>query len=88
VAPVLEFIETRIPSDATVSLALRGDDFGYPAFGPRLERRVDLVPDEPEGSAGESEWLIASPAHTRELGSCWASDLETPDGWTIFRRSC
>jgi hypothetical protein len=85
--PVLELVEERIPHDATVALALHEDDFAYPAFGPHLERRVELVPGE--GAAGSgiaAEWLVASPEHAREVdSSCWLVELDTDDGWRVFR---
>ena len=40
----LRFLD-GIPTAATVALALEFNDFGYPAFGPSLERHVELVPD-------------------------------------------
>jgi hypothetical protein len=85
--PVLELVEEEIPTDATVALALREDDFGHPAFGRHLERRIELVPND--GSEVEADWLVASPEHAPEVQrSCWDVELETEDGWTIFRRSC
>ena len=89
-APVLAFLEERIPADARVGLALRGDDFGYPAFGAKLERRIDLAPRENGANAGAAaDWLVASPDHAPTIAtSCWTRELTSPEGWGIFRRSC
>jgi hypothetical protein len=83
-APVLEFLETNVPEDAPVALAIGGDDFGYPAFGPRLEREVELVSSD---GRTEAEWLVAGPRGDRIDTSCWQPALETPDGWSVLRRS-
>jgi hypothetical protein len=80
-APVLRFAEERMPGESALALALRGDDFGYPFFGPRLERSVDLAAAE-----SEAEWLVASPEHAAQVEtSCREVALETPEGWRIFR---
>jgi hypothetical protein len=86
--PVFEFVEKRIPADATVALALREDDFGYPPFGTGLERRVELVPLG-DASGVDADWLVASPEHAPAIGTaCWDAEVESAEGWTIFRGAC
>jgi hypothetical protein len=83
-APVLGFLETSVPEDAAVALALGGDDFGYPAFGPRLERDIELVSAD---GPSQAEWLVVSPRGAEVDTSCWRPALATPVGWRVLRRS-
>lgn len=87
VRPVLRFVETEVPSDARLALAIGADDFGYPAFGPGLERNVELIPSGSGARASRAEWLLANsrraPGIARE---CWRAVLTTPEGWIGFRR--
>jgi hypothetical protein len=86
VAPVLRFLETRIPDDATVALALSEDEFGYPAFGAGLERRVELVELDSPATGMRATWLVAGRRRAAEIdSSCWTTALETKGG-TVFRR--
>jgi hypothetical protein len=84
VAPVLRFLEERVPEDASIALALSEDDFGYPAFGPRLEREIELLPG---GARPRSDWLVQSPQHAGvdlDMG-CAETVLETAEGWRLVR---
>ena len=87
-APVLRFLDERIPKGDPVALALGEDDFGYPAFGPHLERRVELVPEDWDGRGVAADWLVASPAHSPGVHTaCWRADLRAPGGWSVFQRT-
>ena len=87
-APVLWFLEERVPQDEAVALALGEDDFGYPAFGPHLERQVELVPQGSSGRGVGAAWLVASPQRSRDIDSaCWRIALDAPGGWRVFGRT-
>ncbi len=49
-AEALRFLVT-LPRHDSVALALGYNDLGYPAFGPRFERRVELVPEGSDARA-------------------------------------
>ncbi len=86
VGPMLEFLDEQVPADATVALALSEDDFGYPAFGPRLERRVTLVPHESDARRIDAEWLVANPARAGQIErTCWHAVLHS-DRAVVFQR--
>ena len=78
----------ELPPDATVALALGYNDFGYPAFGPNLERQVDLVPSGTGARASGADWLLANPKRASEIDrTCWKVAVVTPEGWIGFRRN-
>lgn len=79
---------SALPPDASVALALGYNDFGYPAFGPRLERHVELVPEGSNASESDTEWLFANPRRARVIDpTCWRPVVSTPGGWIAFRRT-
>ena len=84
--PVLEFVNTQVPTRASVALALSDNGFGYPVFGPHLTRRVPLVPSGSNARSLNADWLWASRQRTPEIDiSCWQPRLESGEG-TVFRR--
>ncbi|MFO7572217.1 MAG: hypothetical protein R6W48_06400 [Gaiellaceae bacterium] len=84
--PLLRFVEESVPAHDTVALALGRDDWGYPAFGPRLTRRVVLVPLASSAADVETDWLIAGSTRAPEIDStCWSPALEAA-GTTVFAR--
>lgn len=85
--PVLSFIENDVPSDAMLALAMGTDDFAYPAFGPGLDRNVELVPLGSNARDSRAEWLLANAERASEMDrECWDAVLATPEGWIGFRR--
>jgi hypothetical protein len=72
----IRFVETSVPPDARIGLALRENDFGFPYFGPRLQRHVAIV-DVGDVLPPETDWLVAAPG--RRLGTC-------PDAWQVVQR--
>jgi hypothetical protein len=85
--PVLRFLEDEVGSDSVIALALSEDDFGFPAFGPRLERSVELVPVGSSALRSRAEWLLANPNRAQEITRrCWRAVFTTPGGWAAFRR--
>jgi hypothetical protein len=87
-APVLWFLEERVPKRDAVALALGEDDFAYPAFGAHLERHVELVPPGSDGRAVRAPWLVANPRRAFEFDTaCWRVALDAPGGWRVFRRA-
>jgi len=82
-APVLRYLELRMPEDAPIALALGEDDYGYPAFGPQLEHEIELVS---RGEDSNAEWLVAARERVGEIDpTCWQTRLES-DGGTVFER--
>jgi hypothetical protein len=85
-APVLRFLDEQIPQHDSIALALGPNNFGYPAFGPHLQRRVLLVPFGSSARDTRASWLFANPQRATEIDSaCWHSVLASERG-TIFSR--
>ena len=77
----------ELPRAASVALALGFNDFGYPAFGPSLSRRVELVPLGSSARNSSAEWLLANSDRASKIDrECWDAMLTTPEGWIGFRR--
>lgn len=84
--PVLQFVNTEVPTHASVALALSDNGFGFPVFGPHLTRRVPLVPGGSNGRTVDADWLYASRQRSSEIDtSCWQPQLQSAEG-TIFKR--
>ena len=78
---------SEVPADATVALAFEFNDFGYIAFGPHLERQVELVPFGSGARTSQAEWLVANPRRARQIDrDCWLEVRATRRGWTKFKR--
>jgi hypothetical protein len=87
IGPVFEFLDKDVPRSTTIALALSANDFGYPAFGPNLDRRVELVPFGSDARAVETDWLVASRERVTEIdASCWRDAFRSDEG-SVFRRS-
>jgi hypothetical protein len=87
-SPVLWFLEERVPKEDAVALALGEDDFGYPAFGPHLERQVELVREGSRGRGVRATWLVANPRRSPDIDTaCWRVALDAPGRWKVFRRA-
>jgi hypothetical protein len=85
-APVFRFLDEEIPPGDSIALALGANDFGYPAFGAHLERRVALVPFGSTARDLGTDWLLANPERASEIdSSCWLKVFRSESG-TIFRR--
>ena len=89
IAPVLRFLEERVPEDATIALALGENDFGYPAFGrsadaarrarpgrlPRTRARVSLARRESRARPRDRRRVLgARPGDVFRLGRVPGAD--------------
>jgi hypothetical protein len=84
--PVLNYLEASVPRTASIALAMRGNDWGYPAFGPHLSRHVVLVPLGSNASTIRTQWLLANPARAGTIDrSCWRPTFGT-GGWAVFQK--
>lgn len=84
---VLRFVEQRLPTQDMLALAVGENDFGYPMFGPRLERDIELVPEGSRGGMTETRWLVASPTRAPEIDRACSRPVHGgQEAWTVFRR--
>jgi hypothetical protein len=85
IGSVFRFLDDDVPRDASIALAL--GSFGFPAFGPHLERRVPLVPLGSDARDIQAEWLFAFPERALKIDSrCWHAAFRSERG-TVFRRA-
>jgi len=64
--PVLGAVQARVPADARLGVDLAPLDWEYPWWGPRLERRVVWLPEQP--AAGLDWVLLGSDVSARPPG--------------------
>lgn len=83
----LRYVETHVPVDASIGIALQGNSFGFPYFGPRLTRRVVVV-DEGDTIPGSITWLVTAPGRA-PLGCpvAWRAARVGPFGWGVWQRT-
>lgn len=86
-APLFRFLDESVPQDASVALALGVNDFGYPAFGPRMQRRIVLVPFGSAATEIDAGWLFATAGRAGEVDrGCWSAEFVTDEGSVLRRR--
>jgi hypothetical protein len=86
IGPVFRFLDHNVPRKSSIALALSANDFGYPAFGPHLDRRIQLVPFGSSASDLDAGWLMASRERAPEIDrSCWREAFRSDEA-TVFRR--
>ncbi len=84
-APLWRYLDEQVPARASLALALGPNDFGFPAFGPHLERKIVLVPSGSTARDTAAEWLLANAQRAGQIdASCWAPRLRTELG-TVFQ---
>lgn len=83
----LRFVETYVPLDASIGVALQGNSFGFPYFGPRLTRHVVVV-DKGDTVPDSIGWLVTAPG-TTPLGcpAAWRAARRGPFGWGVWQRT-
>jgi hypothetical protein len=85
--PLLRFLDEQVPAKASVALALGDNDFGYPAFGPHLERHVVIVPPGSTARDIRADWLETNSERAGVIDrSCWSEAFRSSEG-SVFRRS-
>ncbi len=85
IGPIFRFLDHDLPRRSSIALALSANDFGYPSFGPHLERRVELVPFGSSAREVDTGWLVASRERTPEIDVfCWRAALRSEEA-TVFR---
>jgi hypothetical protein len=83
---VLRYVEESVPETAALGLALVGDHQIHPYFGPRLSRRVLLLPAAGGAAPPQASWLVLAPrTRVRRCPEAWRREL-AHGGWSIERR--
>jgi hypothetical protein len=84
--PLFSFLDVHVPRRTAIGLAFATNDFGFPVFGPELERRVVLVPDGSSARDTKTAWLVSDAQRAAQVDpGCWQAVLRTERG-DVFRR--
>ena len=83
----LRYVEDNVPLDSAIGIALVGNSFGFPYFGPHLTRHVVVV-DEGDTIPTTITWLVTSPGKA-PLGcpAAWMPRRIGPFGWGVWERT-
>ena len=85
IGPVFRFLDNDVPRKSSIALALGANDFGYPSFGPHLDRRVELVPFGSNARKLDTGWLLANRERAPEIdASCWRLVFRSDEAF-VFR---
>lgn len=82
----VEHIERQIPDDARVGIA-GFEEWVYPLYGPKLDRRVVPLPDRDPMSAAERlglDWVVLGGLPSPHAG--WRDERFPDADWTLYRR--
>lgn len=86
-AGVVKYVEERVPEQASVALAIVGEDLIHPFFGRRLTRRISLVRADGGSPPREAEWLVIAPeAAARRCRESWKTVYRDAEGWRVEQR--
>ncbi|MDX6413367.1 MAG: hypothetical protein QOH23_777 [Gaiellaceae bacterium] len=87
IGPIFRYLDDDVPRTSSIALALSANDFGYPAFGPHLGRRVMLVAAESNARDAGADWLLASRERASEIDrSCWREAFQSEEA-TVFQHN-
>jgi hypothetical protein len=82
----IRYVQNHVPPQATIGLALRGDDYVFPYFGSSLDRTIRLLRPGMQATR-QLGWIVEAPG--REVPRCessWRTVLTTGGGFTVLRR--
>jgi hypothetical protein len=81
--PALEWLEARVPERAALGVRLGPDDWDYPLYGPRLQRR--LVSVDSLADARGVGWVVVGSGE-RLAGAPGWREVRFPNGWRVLQR--
>jgi len=88
IEPLFAFVNSGVPAHASVALAFGDNDFGFPMFGPHLQRRVTIVPFGSNAHSVSADWLVANSERAGQVDSaCWRAVFRSSEG-VVFGHSC
>jgi hypothetical protein len=80
VGPLFRFVDEHVPAHDAIAIALGPNEFSFPLFGPKLTRRVELIP------SASTRWLFADAERSAQVDTtCWQKRLQTQRG-AVFER--
>jgi len=80
---VLEAVAARVPAGARLGVDLASYDWEYPLWGPRLERRLVWLPEQP---AGGLDWVVLGTGVRQRPPGRWCAQRFPKADWTLLRR--
>jgi hypothetical protein len=81
--PVLEAVQARVPARARLGVDLAPLDWEYPWWGPRLERQLVWLPQQPSTGL---DWVLLGSRISRRPPGHWCAQRFPSAHWTLLRR--
>jgi hypothetical protein len=81
--PVLEAVSARVPAKARLGVDLGPLDWEYPLWGPRLERRLVWLPEQP---ATGLDWVVLGTGVSLRPPGSWCAQRFSGTHWTLLHR--
>ena len=81
--PVLEAVQARVPARARLGVDLAPLDWEYPWWGPRLERRLVWLPEQPSTGL---DWMLLGSRVSRRPSGHWCAQPFPSAHWTLLHR--
>ena len=81
--PVLEAVQTRVPARARLGVDLAPLDWEYPWWGPRLERQLVWLPQQPPAGL---DWVLLGSRISRRPPGHWCAQSFPSAHWTLLHR--
>lgn len=85
-AQAVAAIDRRVPARARVAVVFGVNDWDYPLYGPRLERRLVEVDSARQAVGSDARWIVLGSAAAPPPGAGWHS-LPLANGWRLLSRA-
>lgn len=81
--PVLAAVQARVPATGRLGVDLAPLDWEYPWWGPRLERQLVWLPEQP---AAGLDWVLLGSRITARPPGRWCAQRFPSSHWTLLHR--
>lgn len=78
-------LDRRVPAHAHVAIVFGSNEWDYPVYGVRLQRRVSEFPSIQSATQSSANWLVLGLGYPSPTSGEWRRQL-LPNGWTLLSR--
>ena len=78
-------LDRRVPANARVGLVFGGNEWDYPLYGPKLERRVSEFTSVRTATRSRADWLVLGIGVAAPHDAEWRQH-PLANGWTLLAR--
>jgi hypothetical protein len=85
VGTAMATLDRSVPAEARIALVLGGNEWDYPVYGPKLERRVSEFASVRTAASSRADWLILGLGIHAPREAGWRQ-RSLANGWTLLSR--